>query len=349
MIRPAITLAAVLVLLPVSAFGREYPYASVDPQKLIDDSSVKYEIRKIPNRPQTQRSKLNPLGLYIEEGGKGRLYIRSYEDALGSNDVVASLKKESGDAFQKKDYAAAQASYLKLLQLDPMNSVLMTKIGRCSELTGNIGEATGWYRKAVRSNFYDYLAHMLLAGMLLKEGKGDEAQREAATALVLNRNDSRMRSGLDGVLKRAGKRYAGNDWDPRLVVEGDGTQYVEVSFVDDGINWEPYAVCKAAWLTEEAFRMKMMHDRNDPERLVEEMTCMTYMFRENAGAGRAKPKRGDTVPGSMPASMNDGEMKAFVTFEMVLPEDPAIVFNMNADSVRPVVDYVLSRRVAPLK
>jgi tetratricopeptide (TPR) repeat protein len=129
----------------------------------------------------------------------------------------------------------------------------MTYVGQMYGTMKNLDKALEWYKKTIEVNYIDYLAHWLLADIYKMQGKIDSAVNEVTIAMILNRNNPRLKEFQLEIYKLAKVNQADWCFAPQVEISKVNDQ-VKVAF---DANWIGYAMAKALWKYEPGYKQSM--------------------------------------------------------------------------------------------
>jgi tetratricopeptide (TPR) repeat protein len=223
----------------------------------------------------------------------------------------------------------------------PHNTQIMTYIGQMSRLEGNYDEAEQWYKKAIETNYIDYMPHWFLANVYASKGNNQAALHEIAIALVLNRNNPRILDFITKLSASSDLQYL--DWkcDPQYVITKD-KDTVRINIFDK--DWSAYAATKAVWLYEPGYKEKRTNNKDlSILSSYEELECLSNTLTSYKDS---HPDMGDkpTIVG-LSRAFEKGMKLEFVFFEIWLRDYPHVIYEQKKEFIDKVADYVLDNHV----
>lgn len=233
--------------------------------------------------------------------------------------------------------------YQAALKLSPGNSQLITYIGQTYEEEYNHNEAKKWYKKAIKTNRLEYLAHWFLADIHYSEGDTKEAVYEITIAHILNRNNSSVIERLLAIYSNQGIEYLNWDFDPIYELSKNEDNSISLRYDPKHSEWVSYALCKAVWAYEPGYKDNMLLDTPNIPSLVEEVECFLNViiaFNEKYG----NQKSDDEAVNRLIKAFEKNYITEFVIYEKLLIEDPLIAYLIDKESIDMVVDYILKFR-----
>jgi len=111
---------------------------------------------------------------------------------------------EGSQAFAKKDFAGAQQSFRKVLDLAPDNLVALVNLGVTEFALGNSDESEKLLKKAVRKRLETAPAWLTLGILYMDQGKLDEALAALTQAVLYDSGNPRAHNYLGVVIGRKG-------------------------------------------------------------------------------------------------------------------------------------------------
>lgn len=289
---------------------------------------------------------VDPLnhGLFLRPLPGGESVVTSYDAVYGKNAAYVRHLTDAEQAFQDGNIALARELYLKVLEIAPDQSQVMTYLGQTYEREGEHATAKEWYRKAIAANYHDYMAHWFLADNLSVGGDADGAVREILIARVLNRTNMRLSDAVDRVLGASGLAYDDWDFSPRYEVAKAGGHKVSVKYDGRRHEWLAYALCKAVWAFEPGYRDSMLLGSNEHPRMVEEKECVVNVL---IAVENSKEETSDPALRAARTALDEKVFSQFLIYDVILPGQPGFVFNLAESSVEQIARYVLKYRTRP--
>lgn len=216
-------------------------------------------------------------GTYLEYTSSGPV-MRSYLDAMSSNQDLAELFNQAEKAFQRRDMEATRASYEAIIDIQPDNAMIMTYIGQTYAIQKDIEKTREWYLKAIEANPAEFTAHWFLANIYADIDKQyDKAIEHITIAHLLNRNNPRLLKDLIGIYKLNETPYEEWNFRPAYALKKDeGTKrLIGVDTSSQGYPmWLTYAIGKALWQFEPGYPDSVMAGSKQPAFIAEEIECL---------------------------------------------------------------------------
>ncbi len=309
-----------------------------DPMEIIrimDTSDILYSLDAsfTPDIPDySERVLLNDF--YVDRLSENTTTVKHYEP----NDSAVYHYEMAETFFQQRNMEQARNHYQLALKADPTYYKVMVYIGDTYYAQQRYSEALTWYRRAIDSNYIDYLAHWACANALVYLGQQDKALREITIAKVLNRNNPRLTTKLMEIYRLNKKNY--NDWyfTPLYELSDDYDAEsekitVKIRFKD---YWMSYAMAKAVWKYEPGYAEAM--DNN----LVLGEKEAVFAYWMIASSNKAAKK---TLPVKvLKLALDNRCYEAYVIYEALLPENPNIALYLGEEGIGMIVDYILDVR-----
>lgn len=271
---------------------------------------------------------------YIRKLPDGSMVVKQYEP----NDSAAYQYELAESFFGQMDMEQARYHYEKALKADPTYYKVLVYIGDTYYHQQRYSEALTWYRRAIDSNYIDYLAHWACANALVYLGQQDKALREITIAKVLNRNNPRLTTKLMEIYRMNKKSY--NDWyfTPLYELSGDYDAEsekitVKIRFKD---HWMSYAMAKAVWKYEPGYAEAMGNNLV----LGEKEAVLAYWMM--ASSDKAAKK---TLPAKvLKIALDNHCYESYLIYEALLPNRPEIALFIDKDGIETMADYILDVR-----
>lgn len=256
------------------------------------------------------------------------------------NEKAKPLLDKAEEYFEARDLNAALDYYKKTLEADPTQYYIMTYIG---QMYGNMmenDEAIIWYKKAIASNYIDYMAHWFLADAYFVAKDYKKAVDEIVIARILNRNNPRIKTAMDRIFEKA--KLNTTDWcfNPQVKVTKTGENEVSIEM---GEKWTAYAMAKALWSYEPGYK-ESMGVKPDSYSTLEERECLIAQL---VGMENAKTKVNKDL--QLKILKKAGETKHlndYILYEIFLPRSPYSAYLLPEATILSIKDYVLNVRHA---
>jgi tetratricopeptide (TPR) repeat protein len=248
------------------------------------------------------------------------------------------------DAFHDNKYEEARQWYLRSLTIDSTYYTVMTYIGQTYGIERNWDKAIEWYNKVISLNYIDYMAHWFLADAYQATGRPEEAKKEIITAHILNRNNPRIRTALISILKANHLKL--DDWtfNPQYSVSKDANNKIQVKYGD---GWLPFALTKAVWAFEPGYRESMGYENENTFRELEEKEALIGMLLSDDPKTKNLP---ETI--ALEKATKDTKnnlLQEYIFYEILLPEHPAVAFQLPDNFIEAISTYLLKVRCSKLE
>lgn len=161
----AARIASLALLIPAFPSSAQQYHTPAEILRILTESKVVYNIGTLKSALSgegNQNLPLNQHGVYIHKNEQDQYELKSYE--LTSKTKAFVLKGES--FFQAGNVEAARNEYLRAREIMPNNSQLMTFVGQTLGIEQDYDDAIEWYKKAIKTNYIDYLGHWFLAELI---------------------------------------------------------------------------------------------------------------------------------------------------------------------------------------
>ncbi len=306
---------------------------------LMEKSSVRYKVvmsDAVVAEPVAIGLENDPMTYASAEDGVFAIATYQFDE------VTAAMYKTGDEEYGKGNFAEARGNYIKINELRPDISVMLTLIGRTYEAEGNPAEAIKWYQQGIAASFHDPLAHYRLAENLFALKQFSSAAEEICVAWILNRNSTAIAASAAKIFKADRRHFTAFDFVPnyRLVKTGGA---VEIHFSED---WMLYAFCKALWSYEPGYHRELGGGRGDFD-MVQEKECLLNlaMGYDRIHQGKAgKNVEINTLIAAIQAKM----INEFIFMEEWLRIEPLIAYTQPKEAVMSIASYILEIR-APKK
>jgi tetratricopeptide (TPR) repeat protein len=255
-----------------------------------------------------------------------------------------NLKPEAKPFFEKaetyfsnKSLDSARIYYEKVLEIDPSYYKVMTYIGQMYGTMGDLDKSVEWYKKTIDLNYIDYLAHWLIADIYRMQGKIDEAVNEVTIAIILNRNNPRLKKLQTEIYQLS--KLKTDDWcfNPQIDISSEGNK-VNVAF--DNV-WIGYAMPKAVWRYEPGYKESMGVKDNQYSTL-EDKECLINLLIAIKNS-KAKTKKYQDIT-TLKKAVDKGFISEYILYEILLPEHPFAASQFSEEEINKIKDYVLTIR-----
>lgn len=236
--------------------------------------------------------------------------------------------------------------YYKLaIDVDPKLYFVMTYIGQVYGQKGEYDNAIEWYKKAIRNNYIDYMAHWFLADTYLLTDNLADAVEEITIAQILNRNNPRIKKALATIFKRD-KRNT-EDWcfNPQVTVKKVSDTKISVAASGE---WTGYAIAKALWEYEPGYKESMGVRPGQYSTLEDKESLLTVLVTmENVKNEPPKNIKYDFT-GPQFTRLYDAVynkyFNEYILFEIVLPRTPQVTYQLPEADINRIKEYLLTIR-----
>lgn len=307
--------------------------------QIMTDSKVKYGVNalKEPIECPDYSEKLNYHDTYRVET---ETHVYSYKYEI--NEKAKPLLEKAEECFTARDMTGALEYYHKTLEADPTQHYVMTYIGQIYDKYRDYEQSIDWYKKAIEANYADYMAHWFLADAYFAINDYDKAVDEIVIARIMNRNNPRIKTSMDLILKKAKKSTVDWYFNPQIRLGRDADNDV---MVEMGDNWTMYAMAKALWNYEPGYK-ESMGVKPDSYTMLEEQECLIAQLigMENAKTKVKKDPQLNILKKVAKAKMLD----EYILYEIFLPRSPSVVHQLSKPTILSIKDYVLNVRQAKI-
>lgn len=308
-------------------------HSSAEIFEIMEKSPITYELNKLEDEilPPDRTENLNYNHFYrvVEDG---QIFTFSYQVDSIVQEHLTKAEKFFGDRM----FSEARDKYIEALESDSTFYLAMTYIGQMCGIDGDFDQAIDWYKKAISLNFIDYMAHWFLADAYKEQGKMDEALDEITLAMILNRNNPRIKASFNEIYRR--KKLEQSDWTftPQMQMDSIGKNKVSVSF---DANWLGYALVKALWRYEPGYQESMGVEAGSFSTIEEKEGFVSLM----TGFDRKTLKRHPEFR-ALKASLDKEMIDEFIFYEIVLPEHPFVAYQLSEEFINHIKNYVITIR-----
>jgi len=325
----AAMMLACLYIIPLNA-GSAYTYQELM-QRMMDSPlcySMQLEEGPVIKAPEAKTATYTPD--YYQARVDGNLVPVKYE-----LDKKASRQLDRAEEFFGEGmYGIAVDFYRQVLKKHPENSTVLTYLGQALRNMDDIEGAKNCYLQAIGINFHNYMPHWFLANIYLLEGDLDRATQEIATAKVLNRNNPRLQEHFAGIMQRAGRNGADYYWNPQVLISRVDADTISVRAT---LEWLAGGIVEALWEYEPGF--------HEAERANADYFNFTRAAEIYGSLGSAYLKlddayKHDPILRCLLHSIKNYP-RAFVAYEMLLPDTPMGVFGLPREDILAMRDYLL--------
>jgi len=269
---------------------------------------------------------------YYRVNNEGAILTLKYE----IDSVVQAYLSVAEEYFQDRKFSLARDLYFEALIVDSTFYQVMTYIGQIYGIEGDFDTAIEWYKRAISLNYIDYMAHWFLADAYRMQGDIDKAVDEITIAMILNRNNPRIKKSLNRIYEL--KRLKTDDWtfNPQLKIDSIGIDHVRIAF---DIDWLGYAMVKAVWKYEPGYKESMGVDKDSFSALEEKesIACLMATF------DKKKLKKHPEFK-ALKLALDKDRIDEFIFYEIVLSEHPFVAYQLSEEFIISIKDYVKAVR-----
>lgn len=327
-------LILLLFLIPFIAKTQQI-HTPMEIVQIMSNSKLSYEIDALNKTIECQdySSKLNYHDCYrVIKNGELITY------RISVSEKAKPVFDKAEDFFSKRELDSALVYYQQSLKIDTTLYNVMTYIGQIYGTKKDYDTAISWYEKVISKNYIDYMAHWFLADLYLHKNELKKAVDEIVIAQILNRNNPRIKDELMTILKNAKIDYSDWCFNPQVEILKKGDNKIGIALSE---KWTGYAMAKALWMFEPGYKKSMGIEEGhystleDKECLISELVGL-----EN---GKINIKKDPQLL----ALRNAGDEKCldqYILYEIVLPQTPAVAYQLPVESILSIKDYILKVR-----
>jgi len=328
--------AVVLVLLSIFNYGYSQRIHSTNEiLKLLSDSKLRYDIKVLdkPIAGTDYSDKLNYSDNYRVVSDSG---IHTYQ--YKPNELAMQKFQKAEIYFQAKDYQNAMLWYKSTLEADSSYFLVMNYIGQMYEINEDHENAIIWYKKAISKNYIDYMAHWFLADNYKSINDLTHAVDEITIARILNRNNPRIKNSFDNIFLRA-KRDT-TDWyfNPQIEIAKPSENTVSLAMND---KWFGYGMPKALWMYEPGYSESMGVKKGRYSTLEDRECLISLVMAQTNAKTKIKGIPEFTV---LKQAAENKHLDDYILFEIVLPKNPDVAYQLPEKSILEIKDYILDIR-----
>lgn len=247
--------------------------------KVMTESKLTYAIKMDLAAPAAEDpGEVLTHGLHWLEQPDGGRMLTTYEKRYQGRDAMWQNWQKAETLFQKEDWAGAREAYREALAEVPECALLMTYIGQTCRSEGRLEEAEKWYNQALEKNPLDFMAWWGLANVLNQTGRPEEACRAVTRALLLNRNNPRVRDAVRKMYEDTGRGYREFAWNPCFGLKKLENGDIEINFCKEANDWNIYAMAKALYAFEPGFREQRLAGWDGVPEVKEERECLAALL-----------------------------------------------------------------------
>lgn len=329
--KKSLFLLCLIISISYSAYAQKL-HTPAEIFKIMEASEITYSLdlfEKI-TPPKNRDNNLNFNDYYQVVEGKS---VKSYK--YEENEETQSLHKKAELSFIKKDFKEARQMYLKILEIDPNYYTMMTYIGQTYEIERNYNEAMNWFQKSIDNNYIDYMAHWFLADLYFKTGNMDKAIDEITIAKILNRNNPRIEESLKRIYTANKLKVKEWSFNPQYEMEiDDKTVKISAHKV-----WLGYALVKALWVYEPGYREGMGVEKGEFSTLEEREGILAL----SSSLDKKNFKKFPELK-AMQLAIDNEMIQEYILYEMLLPDHPYAIRQMNQSTIEAMKNYVIKVR-----
>lgn len=323
-------------------FGQNI-HSQIEILKIMSKSNVQYHlnshIKKIDC--QDNSDKLNISEYYRSYTGT-KFEVKKYK----INKKAESFFNDAEKSFAEGNLDDALELYKKTYAADTTYYKVLTYIGQIYELKKDNNKAIEYYKLVLSKNYIDYMAHWFLGDAYALNGDLIKAADELTMAMILNRNNPRIKISFKGFCKMD-KRIS-EDWcfNPQISLKKIEDNKIELGFSEI---WLSYAMPKALWKYEPGYKESMGYKEGQISTL-EEKECLSSLVegmknsRTNSENDSIKFNLDDTQLVMLEKAFKNDFVNEFILYEIILPEKPIVAYYLNDEILANIKDYVLQIR-----
>lgn len=318
----------ILIIAFLNGFGQEI-YTPVEIFEIMEKSIISYELnileKEIPPKDRSGNLNYNHYYRVIDEG-----VISTYDYEIDSNAI--SYLTQAEEYFLTNRISLARDMYLEVLRVDSSYFQVMTYIGQTYGIEGDFENAIEWYNKAISLNYIDYMAHWFLADAYIKQGNIDKAVDEITIAMILNRNNPRIKKSFNDIYEL--KKFKKADWsfNPQMEIDSIGINKVSISM---DINWLGYAVVKALWKYEPGYKESKGVSEGSFSTIEEKEGFVSLMTSFDKKKLKKHPEFR-----ALKLALDKNMIDEFILYEIVLPDYPFVAYQFSEELIISIKNYV---------
>lgn len=331
----------IIVFFAVDGYSQKL-HTPAEITKMMVDSKLSYtlEILDTPTPCKDLSGKLNPHDKYrmVTESG-----IATYSFRI--KDEAKPLFDKAENYFTQKNSDSALAYYKLAIIADSNLYIAMTYIGQIYGAKGDYDNAIMWYKKAISRNYIDYMAHWFLADSYLATDNLKDAVDEIVIAQILNRNNPRIKESMVNIFKKDGRNT--DDWcfNPQMIIEKTDENKIRVAA---NAEWVVYAMMKAFWAYDPGYSESMGVAKGSYSSL-EDKECLLpiLLAMENEKKDSKAEYKADYSGAQfrmLKEATNNKNIDDYIFYEILLPNNPFVAFQLPENIILGIKDYVLNIR-----
>jgi len=303
--------------------------------KIMSDSKLSFQIDILKKEIQCsdKSEKLNYHSYYRLSTDSG-LYTFTYK----IRDDVKPVFDKAEAFFQSGISDSAIFYYKETLKADSTLYNVMTYIGQVYGSKKDYQNAIAWYEKAISKNYIDYMAHWFLADTYLDMKDTKNALDEITIAQILNRNNLRIKKSLTYIFEKA--KMSTDDWcfNPQVEINKISDTKINISANE---KWLAYAMAKAIWNFEPGYK-ESMGVAPGQYSTIEDKECLVSLL---IGLENSKTKiKNDPQLSILKKATEKKYLDEYILYEIVLPENPLVAFQLPEKTILNIKDYILNVR-----
>jgi len=303
--------------------------------KIMADSKLSYELKLIEKEIpcQDNSEKLNYHDSYriLRDSGLETHHFNYTEEAKPLFDKAELF-------FNNHQTDSALIYYQRTIQVDSTLSNVMTYMGQIYEKREDRQQAIEWFKRAIQTNYIDYMAHWFLADNYLAINKIKDAANEIAIARILNRNNPRIKKSMDKIFEQAFMNV--EDWcfNPQIQLSKTPDGKIGVSCNE---KWSGYALTKALWKFEPGYK-ESMGVSDGAYSTLEDKECLITFLRvmENTKVDASKERQLMVLKEAVANKYLD----SYILYEIVLPQTPFVAYQLPEKTILELKEYILNIR-----
>lgn len=336
MLKKSSAVFAILSILAIKVIAQEF-HTPDEIYTIMEKSNLTYEISALENKllPPDRSDKLLIHNFY-REFENGQFVSYRYE----TDKKAEALLKKAEQHFQKLETSDARKFYLEVYQRDSSYHKVLTYIAQTYGMEQDYESAVLYYKKAIEANFIDYMAHWFLADIYKHQGKLDEAVEEITLAMVLNRNNPRIKASMAEIYNKSQLNAGTWTFHPQIKIDSVAKNTIKVE-VDEV--WLGYGLYKAVWQYEPGYKAAMGVEGFSYS-MTEEKECLVSLALALEDETYQKLPVFKTLSTALDQEMLD----AYVMYEILLPEYPEIALQLSEEAIFTIKDYVTNIRTTKI-
>ncbi len=312
----------------------------------IEKSPTAFEVREIGeldvSRGRLTEELWRPLGKY----GDLPKIVRKKDGSISLQRWPApnaSAKKEMAlgeTAYQAKNFADASMHYRKAAQLEPSYYLAYAYLGDAllfgdEDLEGALAQ----YEKAIALNPDDYRLYFFRSTVHRKLQHGAQSIADLRHALMLKPHNEVLLNMVRNSRGASGLRAEPDVFVPRAFVRRADETKVDV-FVDARPEWVAWAMCKALWLDDKAYRKERTGSDTSTWHSLEDYECIANLVSVYVSQRDSKEGPRDDRLERLEAIVKDGLLTPFVLYEFGARVNPMLTVQLPAAQQALITKYI---------